>query len=348
MAVTSTPSPQPELSETLVRIGAWLRQSGYRFTTVTPATHARVNARPGAEAARSLRDVFGWSRPFAPGLLPAQIVQELRAAGLLEDAPQGLQKARVRFSSLGGQLFAHSAWPTAEADAVFFGPDTYRFAGLVADELQSEPLRDGARILDVGCGAGPGGILAARIGAQARPALLLSDINARALRFAAANAAQAGWASAQLLQGDLYAPVQGDLDLIVANPPYLNDGAQRTYRHGGGRWGEALSVRIVREGLPRLAPGGRLVLYTGVAMADGVDPLLEALRPLLALQDWPWRYRELDPDVFGEELDEPAYADAERIAAVALVVRRPAPGPSAQPRSWQDHAWRMHLHPAMA
>ena len=32
---------------------------------------------------------------------------------------------------------------------------------------------------------------------------------------------------------------------------------------------------------------------------------------------WRWRYRELDPDVFGEELDEPAYADAERIAAVA-------------------------------
>ena len=39
-------------------------------------------------------------------------------------------------------------------------------------------------------------------------------------------------------------------------------------------------------------------------------------------------YREIDPDVFGEELDAPAYANAERIAAVALVAEqspRPAP-----------------------
>jgi hypothetical protein len=35
-------------------------------------------------------------------------------------------------------------------------------------------------------------------------------------------------------------------------------------------------------------------------------------------------YGELDPDVFGEELDTPAYACAERIAAVGLVVQRPA------------------------
>ena len=52
-------------------------------------------------------------------------------------------------------------------------------------------------------------------------------------------------------------------------------------------------------------------------------PLLEGLRPFLAESGWPWRYRELDPDVFGEELEEPAYAEAERIAAVALVVQRP-------------------------
>jgi hypothetical protein len=30
-------------------------------------------------------------------------------------------------------------------------------------------------------------------------------------------------------------------------------------------------------------------------------------------------YEELDPDVFGNELDAPSYADVERIAAVGLV-----------------------------
>jgi hypothetical protein len=34
-------------------------------------------------------------------------------------------------------------------------------------------------------------------------------------------------------------------------------------------------------------------------------------------------YRELDPDVFGEDLDEPAYAQVERIALVGAVIVRP-------------------------
>ena len=102
-----------------------------------------------------------------------------------------------------------------------------------------------------------------------------------------------------------------------------SDAAGEIAVSSGGRFGEGLSARIVREGMDRLAPGGRLVLYTGVAIADGQDALLEQLQPHLRARGWPWRYRELDPDVFGEELDEPAYADAERIAAVALVVERP-------------------------
>ena len=329
----------------LVSLLEWLRESRYSFTTIAPASHARVNARRGAELARTLRDVFGWSRPFASKLLPAAVYDCLLSARLLEERPDGLLKSRVRVSSLAGELFVHSAYPTTEEDAVFFGPDTYRFATLIAQELEAEPLRAGARILDLGCGSGAGGIVAAQLAGDARPELLLSDINARALDFAAANALHAGWRSAQLLQGDLFAPVAGELDLVVANPPYLNDAAQRTYRHGGGRWGEALSLRIAREGLPRLATGGRLVLYTGVAMADGVDPLLQAARPLLDAQGWPWRYRELDPDVFGEELEQPAYSEAERIAAVALVVRRPAAGEHARA---QEDGWGMVLHPAMA
>lgn len=35
-----------------------------------------------------------------------------------------------------------------------------------------------------------------------------------------------------------------------------------------------------------------------------------------------WKYEEIDPDVFGEELDTPAYAGIDRIAAVLLVARK--------------------------
>jgi hypothetical protein len=59
-------------------------------------------------------------------------------------------------------------------------------------------------------------------------------------------------------------------------------------------------------------------------MVQGRDPLLAALTPLLGQDGFSWRYWELDPDVFGEELDAPAYRQAERIAAVALVVQKPS------------------------
>ena len=314
----------PALTEALLALGRWLRSTHYAFTTVTPATHARVNARPQAQQAANVRDVFGWSRPFAPSLLPAQVVQMLRDGGLAEQLAGGMMRSAVRFSTLHGQLYAHSAYPTTEEDAVFFGPDTVRFVDLVRAELERRPLPRGARIVDVGCGAGPGGLAAAQAAHDAGPQLVLADINPRALQFAAANAALAGQGGVVFAQGDLLATVEGAFDLIVANPPYLNDAGKRTYRHGGGRFGEALSARIVREGLERLVPGGRLVLYTGVAIADGEDALLSQLQRHLDQRGWPWRYRELDPDVFGEELDEPVYADAERIAAVALVVERPA------------------------
>lgn len=319
----SMQEPADRLVAALSRVAAWLRQQDYRFTTVTPATHARVNARASAHMAHDLRGVFGWSRPFAPSLLPADVLETLRNAALLERVEHGLLRSGVRFSTLDGELFAHSAYPTQQEDAVFFGPDTYRFARLIHDELRRTPLPAGGRILDLGCGSGAGGIVAALAARDALPQLLLSDINPQALRFAAANAAGAGCGQAQRVESDLYTATPGAFDLILANPPYLNDAAERTYRHGGGRFGEALSGRIVREGLPRLAPGGRLVLYTGAAMVDGDDPLLSLLRPALDAAGWPWTYREIDPDVFGEELDEPAYEEAERIAAVALVVQRP-------------------------
>jgi len=102
----------------------------------------------------------------------------------------------------------------------------------------------------------------------------------------------------------------------------MNDSQQRAYRHGGGALGEALSLRIVRESLPRLDKNGSLVLYTGVAMVAGGDPFLESVQPLLGEDRYDWTYRELDPDVFGEELLKPGYERVERIAVVALIVTR--------------------------
>ena len=153
------------------------------------------------------------------------------------------------------------------------------------------------------------------------PALKLGR---RCVRYdlARVNAALAG-VRVELVQSDILQSVDGEFDLIVANPPYMQDVAARTYRHGGGDYGEALSARIVREALPRLAPGGTLLLYTGSAIVNGFDTFLQSVQPTLAALAGSCEvvYAELDPDVFGEELETPAYASVERIAAVALTVR---------------------------
>jgi hypothetical protein len=101
----------------------------------------------------------------------------------------------------------------------------------------------------------------------------------------------------------------------------MRDDAERLYRDGGGRYGEALSVRIARESLARLGTRGTLILYTGAAIVDGVDQFYLALKPTLEACGGEVTYEELDPDVFGEELERPNYARVERIAAVGLRVR---------------------------
>ena len=127
----------------------------------------------------------------------------------------------------------------------------------------------------------------------------------------------------EAVHSDLLTAVPGTFDLIVANPPYLVDPAARAYRHGGGDLGAGLSLAILDAGVERLAPGGTLLLYTGAAIVNGQDPLRKAAAARLAGTGLRWSYREIDPDVFGEELDSGAYAEADRIAAVVLTVRKP-------------------------
>lgn len=309
---------QVQADQALLQLGRRLRADGYRFTCVTPATHACNNAREGSERARTLRDVFGWSRPFAPGLISADELQQLQAAQVLVGEGD-LLRSTVRWSSLDDLLLVHSAFPTDASDAVFFGPDSYRFAQVIHDHLQRTP-KPVQHAVDIGCGTGVGALLIARAAQHAQVSAV--DINPQALRYTAINAALAGVGNLSVEPSDLLDGISGTFDLIVANPPYMLDASERVYRHGGGALGAQLSLRIVEQACERLSPAGTLLLYTGVAIVEGRDALLEAIRLRLAGPQWSWVYREVDPDVFGEQLLEPGYERVERIAAVALTVTR--------------------------
>jgi methylase of polypeptide subunit release factors len=292
-----------------------LAASRYAFVAPTPETYRRVNGRPGNEIARNLRGVFGWSRPFDADLIEPAIFDSLGRAGALE-AVGSLWKSRFRVSTLNGAPYLHSAYPTAEADAVFFGPDTYRFVGAALSTL---PQRRYDRAVDIGCGSGAGLLAVAAL--REIGEAYLTDINPAALDLARVNAAHQRRAG-RFVESNLFAGLDGDFDLILANPPYLADPAKRFYRDGGGDRGIGIGLRIVQDGLPRLAKGGVLFVYTGAPIVEGVDLFLDAVEQNLPANGFAIQYREIDPDVFGEELENPAYAAVERIAAAALTMTR--------------------------
>lgn len=295
-----------------------LYERHYSFVTVTPATHHLVNQRSGNAWAESIQDIFGWNRPFKQETLDAGLFARMKEADILRPVAQGWQ-SQVRVSSIQDKLFLHSGFPTDAADAVFFGPDTYRFINAMYGAL---PTLQGKvrRCVDIGTGAGVGAILLAEALPYAES--IGVDINAKALAFAAINAKANRISNVAFHHSDLLHDLPGEFDLIVSNPPYLVDPSARAYRHGHGPLGAQLSLDIVEAALTRLAPGGILMLYTGVAIIHGHDPFIEAVKHSIKMAGCTYQYTEIDPDIFGEELATPAYAQADRIAAVWLLVNK--------------------------
>ncbi|MDQ3140294.1 MAG: class I SAM-dependent methyltransferase, partial [Pseudomonadota bacterium] len=280
----------------LIELLGLLRAANYGFVTPTPETHKRLLARD-PRPARDLRDIFGWSRPFAPATLPPAMLACLdRAGALIADGAQF--KSALRVSSLGQNLFLHSAYPTNASDSVFFGPDSHRFADFIRAELpRIGPVR---RLVDIGAGAGVGAIMAAPLLPGAR--ITLVDVNPLALRLAAINAAFAG-IDVELIEGSGIDAATGLVDCVIANPPFVMDEGKRDYRDGGDLHGARLSLDWTLAAARRLGPGGHMLLYTGVAIIAGRDGLRDALEQALPALGCSLRYREIDPDIFGEELD---------------------------------------------
>lgn len=309
----------------LLALGRQLGNAGYRHTAISGASHQHVvrRARPAATAT-TLNDIFGLSRPFGAGDLAAPVWQAMNEAGIVRRDGAGW-RSKLRVASVAGVgaerplLFFHSAYPTLDDDAIFFDPDTYRLLRMLRPALRGASVR---RAIDIGCGAGAGAVLIARHWPAAE--VLAADLNERALTLAAVNADLAGAHRVRTVLADGVAGVDGDFDLIVAHPPYLRDACGRALRDGGGVHGEQRCVDIVRSAMARLAPGGRLLLYAGVAIMGGVDPLLARLTILLDGSALPWRYEEIEADIHGDELAETLYEGADRIAAIWLEVRRPA------------------------
>jgi 16S rRNA (guanine1207-N2)-methyltransferase len=98
-------------------------------------------------------------------------------------------------------------------------------------------------VLDLGCGWGPVGILAAKLCPDCRVTLL--DVNARACHLAAENARRHG-VNVQVLCQDGLSELSPSFDWILLNPPI--------------RAGKETVYRLFRESSARLKPSGCLVI----------------------------------------------------------------------------------------
>lgn len=118
--------------------------------------------------------------------------------------------------------------------------------------------------LDLGTGCGIVALYLARAGAQR---VIATDISARALMIARANARLNGQVKGiEFRQGDLFDPVVGEKFLVIAsNPPFVitprtggDDVCRYEYRDAG-MTGDALAERVVREAPGFLAAGGTFI-----------------------------------------------------------------------------------------
>lgn len=154
-----------------------------------------------------------------------------------------------------------------------------------------ELLPEKAKVIDMCCGSGN---LACAIAAR-RPDVRIwaSDLTDACVSLARKNAAHIGAGDrVMVVQGDLFSglkDLEGTIDLIVCNPPYISQAKLAGERavlletepreaFDGGPYGLSIHQRVVREALPFLKPGGSLLFEIGLGQERQVKMLFERTR----------------------------------------------------------------------
>jgi release factor glutamine methyltransferase len=147
-------------------------------------------------------------------------------------------------------------------------------------EAGVELLPRGARVVDVGTGSGAVALALK----DERPDLdvVATDVSAGALAVARRNAARLGLGGVEFVEGDLLAGV-GEVDAVLANPPYVADGeraalAPEILRHepAGALFAGDDGLDVIRRLVPAaVAAGARLLaIEVGARQAAAVAALM--------------------------------------------------------------------------
>lgn len=142
-----------------------------------------------------------------------------------------------------------------------FNPKLLRSGAFLCAQLdRPDLLPKGARVLDLGCGSGAGGLVAARHASQ----VVAVDISPSAVRCTRINALLNNLIL-DVRQGDLFAPVQDEqFDVVLFNPPFYRGTPTDALDHA---WRSPdLAERFAVELSHHLRPRGHALL---VLSSDG-------------------------------------------------------------------------------
>jgi release factor glutamine methyltransferase len=247
---------------------------------------ARTSVRDALDSAHIALTAAGCDTPRLDAeLLLAHVLGTGRAA-LIADPGRGLEPEEARaFMDLAARRRER------EPVAYILGRQGFRTIELAVDARVLIPrpetehvveaaldLPAGARVADVGTGSGA---IALALKAE-RPdlAVVATELSPDALAVARANAERLGL-DVELLEGDLLEPVQGRLDAVVSNPPYVATGEllpPEVGRHEprAALFGGADGLEIIRRLVTAAAGVPLLALEVGAGQAPAVTELVRA------------------------------------------------------------------------
>jgi len=203
------------------------------------------------------------------------------------DTLTAYERGRVTF--LGVEMLADRGALVPREETEILGRGALR---RLQEVIAAGPQRS-LRIIDMCCGAG--NLACALATLLPNVHVWASDLTDGCVSLARRNVDQLGLSErVHVAQGDLFAgfehmELEGTIDAVVCNPPYISTGKLETERadllahepreaFDGGPYGLTIHQRVIKEALPFLKPGAWLMFEFGLGQHKQLEILLKRAR----------------------------------------------------------------------